>query len=170
MSAFLICYGWGSETQMYMQKHFWRETLYLLERLNCNSTNYRLELNNTLLSNDILAVDYPVEKISCYVSDDDGGALLTFEGHEIAETICVECGAATLLQLKSLIPNCPPTYCNSKKPNPTPLHHINHIRCRKTRFSRNDQFRYILKNIKTKLIFFKNHCTKLNINPKNRNL
>lgn len=31
---------------------------------------------NTILS--ILAVDYPVEKISCYVSD-DGGALLTFE-------------------------------------------------------------------------------------------
>lgn len=31
---------------------------------------------NTILS--ILAVDYPVEKISCYVSD-DGGSLLTFE-------------------------------------------------------------------------------------------
>ncbi|KAL1338995.1 hypothetical protein HN51_033571 [Arachis hypogaea] len=31
---------------------------------------------NTILS--ILAVDYPVEKLSCYVSD-DGGALLTFE-------------------------------------------------------------------------------------------
>ncbi|KAL8156815.1 cellulose synthase-like protein D4 [Apium graveolens] len=31
---------------------------------------------NTILS--ILAVDYPVEKIACYVSD-DGGALLTFE-------------------------------------------------------------------------------------------
>ncbi|KAL9258680.1 Cellulose synthase-like protein [Drosera capensis] len=31
---------------------------------------------NTILS--ILAVDYPVEKVSCYVSD-DGGALLTFE-------------------------------------------------------------------------------------------
>ncbi|GLT29256.1 hypothetical protein SLA2020_041330 [Shorea laevis] len=31
---------------------------------------------NTILS--ILAVDYPVEKISCYISD-DGGALLTFE-------------------------------------------------------------------------------------------
>jgi len=31
---------------------------------------------NTILS--ILAADYPVEKLSCYVSD-DGGALLTFE-------------------------------------------------------------------------------------------
>lgn len=31
---------------------------------------------NTILS--ILAVDYPVEKIACYISD-DGGALLTFE-------------------------------------------------------------------------------------------
>lgn len=31
---------------------------------------------NTILS--ILAVDYPVEKVSCYISD-DGGALLTFE-------------------------------------------------------------------------------------------
>ncbi|OAY75339.1 Cellulose synthase-like protein D1 [Ananas comosus] len=33
-------------------------------------------LPNTILS--ILAADYPVEKLSCYVSD-DGGALLTFE-------------------------------------------------------------------------------------------
>jgi cellulose synthase A len=32
---------------------------------------------NTILS--ILAVDYPVDKISCYVSD-DGAAMLTFEG------------------------------------------------------------------------------------------
>lgn len=31
---------------------------------------------NTILS--ILAVDYPVEKLSCYISD-DGGAILTFE-------------------------------------------------------------------------------------------
>lgn len=31
---------------------------------------------NTVLS--ILAVDYPVEKVSCYVSD-DGAAMLTFE-------------------------------------------------------------------------------------------
>ena len=31
---------------------------------------------NTILS--ILAADYPVEKLSCYLSD-DGGALLTFE-------------------------------------------------------------------------------------------
>ena len=36
---------------------------------------------NTVLS--ILAVDYPVEKISCYVSD-DGAAMLTFES--LAET------------------------------------------------------------------------------------
>lgn len=36
---------------------------------------------NTVLS--ILAVDYPVEKISCYVSD-DGSAMLTFES--LAET------------------------------------------------------------------------------------
>lgn len=36
---------------------------------------------NTVLS--ILAVDYPVEKVSCYVSD-DGGAMLTFES--LAET------------------------------------------------------------------------------------
>lgn len=31
---------------------------------------------NTILS--ILAVDYPIEKVSCYISD-DGGAILTFE-------------------------------------------------------------------------------------------
>ena len=31
---------------------------------------------NTILS--ILCVDYPIEKISCYISD-DGGAILTFE-------------------------------------------------------------------------------------------
>lgn len=31
---------------------------------------------NTILS--ILAVDYPIEKLSCYISD-DGGAILTFE-------------------------------------------------------------------------------------------
>ena len=36
---------------------------------------------NTVLS--ILAVDYPVEKVSCYVSD-DGSAMLTFES--LAET------------------------------------------------------------------------------------
>lgn len=36
---------------------------------------------NTVLS--ILAVDYPVEKVSCYVSD-DGGSMLTFES--LAET------------------------------------------------------------------------------------
>ena len=36
---------------------------------------------NTVLS--ILAVDYPVEKVSCYVSD-DGAAMLTFEA--ISET------------------------------------------------------------------------------------
>ncbi|KAL9253869.1 Cellulose synthase-like protein [Drosera capensis] len=35
-----------------------------------------LVTENTILS--ILAADYPVEKLSCYVSD-DGGALLTFE-------------------------------------------------------------------------------------------
>jgi hypothetical protein len=31
---------------------------------------------NTILS--ILCVDYPIEKVSCYISD-DGGAILTFE-------------------------------------------------------------------------------------------
>ena len=36
---------------------------------------------NTVLS--ILAVDYPVDKVSCYVSD-DGAAMLTFEA--LAET------------------------------------------------------------------------------------
>jgi len=72
-----------------------------------------LELNNTLLRNDIIAANYPIEKRSCYVSDDDGGALLTFVGHEIAETICVERGATTLLQLKSSNPNC----SISKNPN-----------------------------------------------------
>lgn len=39
---------------------------------------------NTILS--ILAADYPVEKLSCYVSD-DGGALLTFEA--MAEAVQV---------------------------------------------------------------------------------
>ncbi|XP_040987477.1 cellulose synthase-like protein D3 [Juglans microcarpa x Juglans regia] len=38
---------------------------------------------NTILS--ILAADYPVEKLSCYVSD-DGGALLTFEAMAEAST------------------------------------------------------------------------------------
>jgi len=71
-----------------------------------------LERINTLVSNDILATDYPIEKLSCYVFYDDGGALLAFEGHEIAEIICVERGATTLLQLKSLNSNCPPTHCN----------------------------------------------------------
>lgn len=37
---------------------------------------------NTVLS--ILAVDYPVEKVSCYVSD-DGAAMLTFEA--LSETM-----------------------------------------------------------------------------------
>jgi cellulose synthase/poly-beta-1,6-N-acetylglucosamine synthase-like glycosyltransferase len=35
-----------------------------------------LVTSNTILS--ILAADYPVEKLSCYISD-DGGAILTFE-------------------------------------------------------------------------------------------
>ncbi len=35
-----------------------------------------LVTGNTILS--ILAADYPVEKLSCYISD-DGGAILTFE-------------------------------------------------------------------------------------------
>jgi len=58
-----------------------------------------LVIANTILF--ILVADYSVEKLSCYFfDDDDGGALLTFEGHEIAEIICVEHGATTLLQLK----------------------------------------------------------------------
>jgi len=85
-----------------MQKCFLHEALYLLEKFNCNNTNYGLELKKIILSNDILAADYPVEKLSCYVSDNDGGAFLTFEGHEIAEKIYVEHGVTTLLQLKSL--------------------------------------------------------------------
>lgn len=41
-----------------------------------------LVTGNTILS--ILAVDYPVEKVSIYISD-DGGAILTFEA--MAETV-----------------------------------------------------------------------------------
>ena len=43
---------------------------------------------NTALS--ILAVDYPVDKVSCYVSD-DGAAMLTFEALSDPSEIAKEC-------------------------------------------------------------------------------
>ena len=52
---------------------------------------------NTILS--ILAVDYPVEKLSCYISD-DGGAILTFEA--MAEA--VQFAEVLLLSSSNVLP------------------------------------------------------------------
>ncbi|CAH9144471.1 unnamed protein product [Cuscuta epithymum] len=65
---------------------------------------------NTILS--ILAADYPVEKLSCYVSD-DGGALLTFEA--MAEAASFANIWVPFCRKHSIEPRNPETYFNMKR-------------------------------------------------------
>ncbi|KAL8534763.1 hypothetical protein ACS0TY_010698 [Phlomoides rotata] len=65
---------------------------------------------NTILS--ILAADYPVEKLACYVSD-DGGALLTFEA--MAEAASYANIWVPFCRKHSIEPRNPETYFSSKK-------------------------------------------------------
>ncbi|KAK0588840.1 hypothetical protein LWI29_006141 [Acer saccharum] len=62
---------------------------------------------NTILS--ILAADYPVQKLSCYVSD-DGGALLTFEG--MAEAASFASIWVPFCRKHDIEPRNPETYFN----------------------------------------------------------
>ncbi|XP_077210487.1 cellulose synthase like D4 [Tasmannia lanceolata] len=64
---------------------------------------------NTILS--ILAVDYPVEKLACYVSD-DGGALLTFEA--MAEAASFADVWVPFCRKHSIEPRNPDSYFNIK--------------------------------------------------------
>eukprot|EP01018_Ginkgo_biloba_P002895 Gb_02801 [translate_table: standard] len=64
---------------------------------------------NTILS--ILAADYPVEKLSCYVSD-DGGALLTFEA--MAEAASFADVWVPFCRKHNIEPRNPDSYFNSK--------------------------------------------------------
>ncbi|XVF67098.1 hypothetical protein PTKIN_Ptkin10aG0093300 [Pterospermum kingtungense] len=64
---------------------------------------------NTILS--ILAVDYPVEKVSCYISD-DGGALLTFEA--MAEAASFAELWVPFCRKHDIEPRNPDTYLNFK--------------------------------------------------------
>lgn len=64
---------------------------------------------NTILS--ILAVDYPVEKLACYVSD-DGGALLTFEA--LAEAASYARLWVPFCRKHSIEPRNPESYFNLK--------------------------------------------------------
>ena len=65
---------------------------------------------NTILS--ILAADYPVEKLSCYVSD-DGGALLTFEA--MAEAASFANLWVPFCRKHSIEPRNPESYFSLKK-------------------------------------------------------
>ncbi|KAJ1257590.1 hypothetical protein BS78_10G008100 [Paspalum vaginatum] len=65
---------------------------------------------NTILS--ILAADYPVEKLSCYVSD-DGGALLTFEA--MAEAASFANMWVPFCRKHNIEPRNPESYFNLKK-------------------------------------------------------
>lgn len=65
---------------------------------------------NTILS--ILAADYPVEKLSCYVSD-DGGALLTFEA--MAEAASFAELWVPFCRKHNIEPRNPESYFNSKR-------------------------------------------------------
>ncbi|KAJ3672605.1 hypothetical protein LUZ60_007326 [Juncus effusus] len=65
---------------------------------------------NTILS--ILAADYPVEKLSCYVSD-DGGALLTFEA--MAEAASYANMWVPFCRKHNIEPRNPDSYFNLKK-------------------------------------------------------
>ncbi|CAA6672302.1 unnamed protein product [Spirodela intermedia] len=64
---------------------------------------------NTILS--ILAVDYPVEKLACYVSD-DGGALLTFEA--MAEAASFAAIWVPFCRKHDIEPRNPDSYFNVK--------------------------------------------------------
>ncbi|KAE8686829.1 Cellulose synthase-like protein D2 [Hibiscus syriacus] len=64
---------------------------------------------NTILS--ILAVDYPVEKVACYISD-DGGALLTFEA--MAEACSFADLWVPFCKKHDIEPRNPDTYFNLK--------------------------------------------------------
>ncbi|XP_042493391.1 cellulose synthase-like protein D4 [Macadamia integrifolia] len=64
---------------------------------------------NTILS--ILAVDYPVEKLACYISD-DGGALLTFEA--MAEACSFADLWVPFCRKHDIEPRNPDTYFNLK--------------------------------------------------------
>ncbi|KAF8027154.1 hypothetical protein BT93_E0156 [Corymbia citriodora subsp. variegata] len=65
---------------------------------------------NTILS--ILAADYPVEKLSCYVSD-DGGALLTFEA--MAEAASFANSWVPFCRKHNIEPRNPESYFNLKR-------------------------------------------------------
>uniref|UniRef100_A0A6N2KKI7 Cellulose synthase-like protein D3 n=1 Tax=Salix viminalis TaxID=40686 RepID=A0A6N2KKI7_SALVM len=65
---------------------------------------------NTILS--ILAADYPVEKLSCYVSD-DGGALLTFEA--MAEAASFANSWVPFCRKHVIEPRNPESYFNLKR-------------------------------------------------------
>ncbi|XP_010276804.1 PREDICTED: cellulose synthase-like protein D3 [Nelumbo nucifera] len=65
---------------------------------------------NTILS--ILAADYPVEKLACYVSD-DGGALLTFEA--MAEAASFANLWVPFCRKHAIEPRNPETYFNLKR-------------------------------------------------------
>ncbi|XP_056698383.1 cellulose synthase-like protein D1 isoform X2 [Spinacia oleracea] len=65
---------------------------------------------NTILS--ILAVEYPVEKVSCYISD-DGAAILTFEA--MAEAISFGELWVPFCRKHNIEPRNPDTYFNLKK-------------------------------------------------------
>lgn len=65
---------------------------------------------NTILS--ILAADYPVEKLACYVSD-DGGALLTFEA--MAEAASFANLWVPFCRKHDIEPRNPESYFNSKR-------------------------------------------------------
>ncbi|KAL5996280.1 Cellulose synthase-like protein D5 [Asimina triloba] len=65
---------------------------------------------NTILS--ILAVDYPVEKLACYLSD-DGGSLLTFEA--LAETASFSRIWVPFCRKHGIEPRNPETYFSQKR-------------------------------------------------------
>ncbi|GAB2281685.1 Cellulose synthase-like protein D5 [Dionaea muscipula] len=65
---------------------------------------------NTILS--ILAVDYPVEKLACYLSD-DGGSLLTFEA--LAETASFARTWVPFCRKHGIEPRSPEAYFGHKK-------------------------------------------------------
>ncbi|GAB4841074.1 Cellulose synthase-like protein D5 [Ancistrocladus abbreviatus] len=65
---------------------------------------------NTILS--ILAVDYPVEKLACYLSD-DGGSLLTFEA--LAETASFARIWVPFCRKHGIEPRSPDSYFGQKK-------------------------------------------------------
>ncbi|CAN0888879.1 Cellulose synthase-like protein D5 [Linum grandiflorum] len=69
-----------------------------------------LVTSNTILS--ILAVDYPVEKLACYLSD-DGGALLTFEA--LAETASFAKHWVPFCRKHKIEPRNPEAYFGQKR-------------------------------------------------------